>query len=55
MKKLVITESDLERFVKNFLTEEQLELDFPKDSLTEMMEEKYQEIGNEWDLKKKTF
>lgn len=47
MKKLVITESDLERFVKNFLTEEQLELDFPKDSLTEMMEEKYQEIVSE--------
>ena len=47
MKTLVITESDLERFVKNFLTEEQLELDFPKDSLTEMMEEKYQEIVSE--------
>lgn len=45
MKKLIITESDLERFVKNFLTEEQL--DFPKDSLTEMMEEKYQEIVSE--------
>lgn len=47
MKKLIITESELEQFVKNFLTEEQLELDFPKDSLTEMMEEKYQEIVSE--------
>lgn len=47
MKKLIITESELDRFVKNFLTEEQLELDSPKDSLTEMMEEKYQEIVSE--------
>lgn len=46
-KKLIIKESELEQFVKNFLTEEQLELDFPKDSLTEMMEEKYQEIVDE--------
>ena len=37
MKKLVITESDLERFVKNFLTEEQLELDFPKDSFVNQL------------------
>lgn len=43
-KKLIIKESELEQFVKNFLTEEQLELDFPKDSLTEMLEEKYQEV-----------
>lgn len=46
-KKLIIKESELEEFVKNFLTEEQLELNFPKDSLTEMMEEKYQEIVDE--------
>jgi hypothetical protein len=46
-KKLIIKESELEEFVKNFLTEEQLEFDFPKDSLTEMMEEKYQEIVDE--------
>jgi hypothetical protein len=46
-KKLIITESDLEQFVKNFLTEEQLELDFPKDSLTELMENKYQELIEE--------
>lgn len=46
-KKLIIKESELEQFVKNFLTEEQLESDFPKDSLTEMMEEKYQEIVDE--------
>jgi uncharacterized coiled-coil protein SlyX len=37
----------LEQFVKNFLTEEQLELDFPKDSLTELMENKYQELIEE--------
>jgi uncharacterized coiled-coil protein SlyX len=46
-KKLIIKESDLEQFVKNFLTEEQLELDFPKDSLTELMENKYQELIEE--------
>ena len=46
-KKLIIKESELEEFVKNFLTDEQLEFDFPKDSLTEMMEEKYQEIVDE--------
>jgi hypothetical protein len=37
----------LEGFVKNFLNENQLELDFPKDSLTEMLEMKYQEIVDE--------
>ena len=46
-KKLIIKESELEQFVKNFLTEEQLELDFPKDSLTELMENKYQELIEE--------
>ena len=46
-KKLLIKESELKEFVENFLNEEQLELDFPKDSLTEMMEEKYQEIVTE--------
>jgi uncharacterized protein YktB (UPF0637 family) len=34
----------LEGFVKNFLNENQLELEFPKDSLTEMLEEKYEEV-----------
>jgi cytochrome b involved in lipid metabolism len=46
-KKLIIKESELEGFVKNFLNENQLELDFPKDSLTEMLEMKYQEIVDE--------
>lgn len=46
-KKLIIKESELDQFVKNFLTEEQLELDFPKDSLTELMENKYQELIEE--------
>lgn len=43
-KKLLIKESELEGFVKNFLNENQLELEFPKDSLTEMLEEKYEEV-----------
>lgn len=46
-KNLIIKESELEQFVKKFLTEEQLELDFPKDSLTELMENKYQELIEE--------
>lgn len=46
-KKLIIKESELEGFVKNFLSENQLELGFPKDSLTEMLEMKYQEIVDE--------
>ena len=48
-KKLIIKESELKEFVKNFLNEEQLELDFPveKDTLTEMLEMKYQEIVEE--------
>ncbi len=48
-KKLIIKESELENFVKNFLNEDQMEIDFPveKDSLTEMLEMKYQEITEE--------
>lgn len=46
-KKLLIKESDLEKFVENFLKEGQLEIDFPKDSLTEMLEAKYEEIIEE--------
>jgi len=43
-KKLIIKESELKKFVDDFLNENQLKLDFPKDSITEMLEEKYQEI-----------
>jgi hypothetical protein len=46
-KKLIIKESELEGFVKNFLSENQLELGFPKDSLTEMLEEKYENVVEE--------
>lgn len=48
-KKFIITESKLERFVKNFINEN-LETPTEKDSLTEMLEEKYQEIIGELKL-----